>query len=223
MSDDLFDGPAAPDPDPDRGYADFEFERRFFVRDLPAELKDAPALIVQSYFLADDGYALRVRVQADDVDADLTADTDPAELLRAHTSEIDFAAVTVKGPAVGGTRYEAERELDPRVGVELVRRGGAPIVKVRYAAWLGADGWSIDVFGGANHPLVVAECERSGPVTSLQIPDFCVTEITDDRRFSNESLSMEPYSAWAPSFAAELATEGPVFRQDFGPNTHLRL
>lgn len=223
MSDDLFDGPAAPDPDPDRGYADFEFERRFFVRDLPAELKDAPALIVQSYFLADDGYALRVRVQAGDVDADLTADTDPAELLRAHTSEIDFAAVTVKGPAVGGTRYEAERELDPRVGVELVRRGGAPIVKVRYAAWLGADGWSIDVFGGANHPLVVAECERSGPVTSLQIPDFCVTEITDDRRFSNESLSMEPYSAWAPSFAAELATEGPVFRQDFGPNTHLRL
>jgi adenylate cyclase len=209
MSDDLFDGPDAPDPDPDRGYADFEFERRFFVRDLPAELKDAPALIVQSYFLADDGYALRVRVQA--------------ELLRAHTSEIDFAAVTVKGPAVGGTRYEAERELDPRVGVELVRRGGAPIVKVRYAAWLGADGWSIDVFGGANHPLVVAECERSGPVTGLQIPDFCVTEITDDRRFSNESLAMEPYSAWAPSFAAELANEGPVFRQDFGPNTHLRL
>ena len=47
--------------------------------------------------------------------------------------------------------------------------------------------------------------------------------ITDDRRFSNESLAMEPYSAWAPSFAAELAEQGPTFRQDFGPNTHLRL
>lgn len=221
MSDELFDEPAAADPD--RGYADFEFERRFFVRDLPAELKDAPALIVQSYFLADDGYALRVRVQAGDIDVELDGDADPAELLRAHALDIDFAAVTVKGPAVGGTRYEAERELDPSVGVELVRRGGAPIVKVRYAAWLGADGWSIDVFGGANHPLVVAECERSGPVTGLQIPDFCVTEITDDRRFSNECLATEPYSAWAPSFAAELADQGPRFRQDFGPNTHLRL
>ena len=221
MSDDRFDEPAAADPD--RGYADFEFERRFFVRDLPADLRDAPALIVQSYFLADDGYALRVRVQAGGTDADLTADTDPAEILGAHLAKIDFAAVTVKGPAVGGTRYEAERQLDPSVGVELVRRGGAPVVKVRYAAWLGADGWSIDVFGGANHPLVIAECERSGPVTGLQIPDFCVTEITDDRRFSNESLATEPYRAWAPLFAAELAGDGPVFRQDFGPNTHLRL
>jgi CYTH domain-containing protein len=221
MSDDRFDEPAPADAD--RGYADFEFERRFFVRDLPAEIRDAPALIVQSYFLADDGYALRVRVQAGDVDAELSGGTDPAEILRAHTGDIDFAAVTVKGPAAGGTRYEAERELDPKIGVELVQRGGAPIVKVRYAAWLGADGWSIDVFGGANHPLVVAECERSGPVTSLQIPDFCVTEITDDRRFSNESLATEPYSAWAPSFAAELERDGPVFRQDFGPNTHLRF
>jgi adenylate cyclase len=221
MSDDRFDEPGQADPD--RGYADFEFERRFFVRDLPAELRDAPALIVQSYFLADAGYALRVRVQAGGIDVDLTGETDPAEILRAHTGDIDFAAVTVKGPAVGGTRYEAERELDPSVGLELVRRGGALIVKTRYAAWLGADGWSIDVFGGANHPLVIAECERSGPVTGLQIPDFCVTEITDDRRFSNESLAMEPYSAWAPAFATELATHGPVFRQDFGPNTHLRL
>ncbi|MFC8799907.1 hypothetical protein ACFT2C_19405 [Promicromonospora sp. NPDC057138] len=221
MSDDRFDEPGQADPD--RGYADFEFERRFFVRDLPAELRDAPAFIVQSYFLADAGYALRVRVQAGGVDADLTGETDPVEILRAHLGDIDFAAVTVKGPAVGGTRYEAERELDPSVGVELVRRGGAPIVKIRYAAWLGADGWSIDVFGGANHPLVVAECERSGPVTGLQIPDFCVTEITDDRRFSNESLAIEPYSAWAPAFATELASHGPVFRQDFGPNTHLRL
>jgi adenylate cyclase len=221
MSDDRFDEPGPADPD--RGYADFEFERRFFVRDLPAELRDAPALIVQSYFLADAGYALRVRVQAGGIDVDLTGETDPAEILRAHTGDIDFAAVTVKGPAVGGTRYEAERELDPSVGLELVRRGGALIVKTRYAAWLGADGWSIDVFGGANHPLVIAECERSGPVTGLQIPDFCVTEITDDRRFSNESLAMEPYSAWAPAFATELATHGPVFRQDFGPNTHLRL
>ena len=44
----------------DTGYGDFEFERRFWVRDLPRELLDAsPALIVQSYFLADEGFAIR--------------------------------------------------------------------------------------------------------------------------------------------------------------------
>lgn len=206
----------------DTDYRDFEFERRFLVRDFPHELRDAPALIVQSYFVADDGYALRVRVQASDVDVPQEPDSDAGHILREHAAEVDFAAVTVKGPAVGGTRYEAERPLDPSIAVELVRRGGNPVVKTRYAAWLGADGWSIDVFGGANHPLVVAECERSRPVTDLQIPDFCVTEITDDARFSNDSLAVRPYSSWSTAFDAELSGQGPRFRQDFGPNSHLR-
>lgn len=202
-------------------YSDFEFERRFLVRELPDQLRDAPSLIVQAYYLSDGGYALRVRVQATDVEARLGPDDDPRDVLDAFRDRVDFAAVTVKGPSAGGTRYEAERELDPLVGVELVRRGGARVLKTRYAAWLGADGWSVDVFGGANHPLVVAECERSGPVTELQIPDFCVTELTDDRRFSNEALAVRPYSEWSAGYASELAASGPRFREDFGPNTHL--
>jgi adenylate cyclase len=203
------------------GYVDFEFERRFLVRMLPDALRDAPALIVQSYYLSDGGYALRVRVQATGVDARLGPGSDARDVLAEHRKHVDFAAVTVKGPSAGGTRYEAERQLDPFVGVELVRRGGAHVLKTRYAAWLGADGWSVDVFGGANHPLVVAECERSGPVTELQIPDFCVTELTDDRRFSNESLAVDPYRGWAAAYASELAATGPRFRDDFGTNTTL--
>ncbi|ACZ31496.1 conserved hypothetical protein [Xylanimonas cellulosilytica DSM 15894] len=202
-------------------YADFEFERRFLVRELPATLRDTPALIVQSYFLSDGGFALRVRVQASGVEARLSASSDAREVLARHTGQFDFAAVTVKGPSVGGTRYEAERQIEPSVGVELVRRGGAQILKTRYAAWLGADGWVIDEFGGTNHPLLVAECERSGPVTDLQIPDFCVTELTDDRRFSNESLAVDPYSHWSAAFARELTENGPQFRQDFGDNSSL--
>jgi adenylate cyclase len=202
-------------------YTDFEFERRFLVRNLPDVLRDAPSLIVQSYFLSDGGYALRVRVQAGGVDGRLDALSDPRDVLDAMREKVDFAAVTIKGPSTGGTRYEAERELDPLVALELVSRGGARVVKTRYAVWLGADGWSVDVFGGANHPLIVAECERSGPVTELQIPDFCVTEITDDRRFSNESLAVRPYGEWATDYLLELAATGPRFREDFGDNQHL--
>ena len=200
-------------------YSDFEFERRFLVRELPDALRDAPSLIVQSYFLSDGGYALRVRVQATGVEARLGPDSDARDVLELYKSRFDFAAVTVKGPSAGGTRYEAERQLDPLVGVELVRRGGAQVIKTRYAAWLGADGWSIDVFGGSNAPLVVAECERSGPVTDLQIPDFCVTELTDDRRFSNESLAVDPFRGWSAAYAQELSVQGPRFRDDFGGNT----
>ncbi|WP_265521877.1 hypothetical protein [Oerskovia flava] len=205
----------------DGGYGDFEFERRFVVRDLPAELRDAPALIVQSYFLADEGYALRLRAQASSVDAPLDGTSDPVAVLDLYAAAVDFCALTAKGPMNGGTRYEAEREIDVAVGVQMIRRGGARIVKTRYSAWLGADGWVVDVFGGANHPLVVAECERSGPVVDLEIPAFCLTEVTDDARFANDALARAPYSRWAADFAAELEATGPRFLQGFGRNRSL--
>jgi len=200
---------------------DFEYERRFLVTDFPAQLRDAPALIVQSYYLADAGYALRVRVQASDVEANLSASSRPLEVLAEFHDAATLATVTIKGPAVGGTRYESERHVDPDVAVELIRRGGMPMVKTRYSVWAGSDGWAVDVFGGANAPLVVAECERSAPVTDLEIPSWCVTELTDDRRFSNESLAARPYGEWAATYLAELAAAGPRMRGDFGTNAQL--
>lgn len=203
----------------DSGYGDFEFERRFLVRDLPAHLLEStPTLIVQSYLLSVDGYAVRVRAQVPGVPAALDPALDELALLEAHVAAVEFGAVTVKGPMVGGTRYEAERELDPTVAVELIRRGGGRVAKLRHAVWLGEDGWVIDVFAGRNAPLVVAEVERGGPVTDLAIPSFAVTEVTVDPRFANDSLARAPYSAWAGEFAAELERTGPTFLTDLGTN-----
>ena len=202
----------------DTGYGDFEFERKFFLDALPdiVAAEAAPTAIVQSYLLSDDGYALRVRVQGPG--AGLTV-ADLAELpVDAVADRIDFAAMTAKGPHVGGTRYEAERELDPAVALELVRRGGSVVAKLRHSVWLGADGWVIDEFAGPNAPLVVAECERGGPVVDLVIPDFCRTEVTADARFGNEHLAVEPYEGWRETFLRELAVTGPVFSQEFGRN-----
>jgi len=201
------------------GFGEFEFERRFLVKDFPADLQDSPALIVQSYFLAEDGYAIRVRCQATNLVADFDEMRNPKEMLRKYREQVDFAAITVKGPAAGGTRYESERVLDPGVGVELVLRGQNLIAKVRYSVWLGQDGWVVDVFGGENAPLMIAECERSGPVTDLQIPGFCYTEITDDRKFSNDGLAKHPYSQWQGEYEGALAKTGPKFRSDFGQNS----
>ncbi|MBW3083237.1 hypothetical protein [Bifidobacterium phasiani] len=199
---------------------DFEYERRFFCREMPSQLDDgdAPTLIVQSYYVHSGNYALRVRLQTRAVREPMTVDTNPLDVLARHQDAFRQASVTVKGPSVGGTRYEAEREIDARIAAELVRRGGEVIVKNRFSAWIGEDGWSIDVFGGPNAPLVIAEAERSGPVTNLMIPSFCVTEVTDQPRFSNDGLAANPYSLWQDEFERELAEQGPRFEQIFGTN-----
>lgn len=207
----------------DQGYGDFEFERRFFVRDLPREILDAepPTVIVQTYLLAEDGFAVRIRLQASAPTGRLDPKSRADAALTQFEGEFDLCMLTAKGPYVGGTRYEAERELDVSVGLEMCRRAGATISKSRYSAWLGQDGWVIDEFAGANRPLIIAECERGGPVVDLAIPEFCITEVTDDDRFSNDSLAHEPYSTWAYRFEEELAERGGAFLGEFGQNSTL--
>ena len=199
---------------------DFEYERRFYCRQMPSELDDgdAPTLIVQSYYVHDDNYALRVRIQSHRTRVAMSASLDPITVLNEYRDDFTEAFITVKGPAIGGTRYEAEREIDAHIAGELIRRGGSAIVKNRFSAWIGEDGWSIDVFGADNAPLIVAEAERSGPVTNLVIPAFCVTEITDQIRFSNDGLASRPFSTWVEGFEDELREHGPSFEQVFGPN-----
>ena len=203
----------------DTGYGDFEFERRFWARDVPPDLLDAsPALIVQSYVLADAGFAIRVRVQATVEGLVLDPGLDELAILDRYADQMDFCAITVKGPMNEGTRYEAERELDVSVGIELVRRGGARVAKTRHSVWLDADGWVVDTFAGGNAPLMIAEVERGGPVTDLTIPAFCVTEVTSDPRFSNDALAGTPYGTWSTAYESELATRGPRFLESLGHN-----
>lgn len=198
------------------GFGDFEFERKFFVREWPAVAASdpAPALIVQAYLFAADGYAVRVRVQGP---APAELGTTAAELADALGDE-SIGTMTAKGPAVGGTRYEAERELDPLVAAQIVRRSEFVVAKVRYSMWLGEDGWIIDQFLGRNAPLLLSEVERGGPVVDLAIPSFCVSEVSEDDRFRNEHLAHHPFSTWADVYRGELDRRGPTFLDTLGRN-----
>jgi CYTH domain-containing protein len=197
-------------------FGDFEFERKFFVRELPAVAGSdpTPALIVQAYLFAADGYAVRVRVQGPAPESD---DSSFAELLETMGDE-SIGTMTAKGPAVGGTRYEAERELDPLIAVQIVRRSEHVIAKVRYSMWLGEDGWIIDRFLGGNAPLLLSEVERASPVVGLAIPSFCVSEVSEDDRFRNEYLAHHPFGTWADEYRRELDRLGPTFVDTLGSN-----
>ena len=62
---------------------DFEYERRFFCREMPPQLDDgdAPMLIVQSYYVHSDNYALRVRLKTRRTRIPMDRSTDPLDVL----------------------------------------------------------------------------------------------------------------------------------------------
>ena len=199
---------------------DFEFERRFFVARFPQELigDSKPNLVVQTYFLASQGYGLRIRLQATAYSGALDVNMDGKSAIEAHIDDFDLCVLAAKGPYVGGTRYEAERELDVSVGAQMCLRGGTTLVKLRHGVWFGEDGWVIDQFGGENHPLTIAECERTSPVIDLDIPWFCTEEVTNDHRFSNDELTNNPFGNWATAYLENAKVRKPRFSRDFGTN-----
>ncbi|KWX68216.1 hypothetical protein [Mycobacterium sp. NAZ190054] len=197
-------------------FGDFEFERKFFVREMPAVAASdpSPALIAQAYVFAADGYAVRVRLQGP---APADPDGTPAELVTALGGDA-IGTMTAKGPAAGGTRYEAEREIDPLVAGQIVARAEHVVLKIRSSVWLGEDGWVIDRFLGGNAPLILSEVERGGPVVDLPIPSFCFTEVSEDDRFRNEHLAHHPFGMWADDYRRELDRLGPRFVDSLGQN-----
>ena len=223
----------------------FEFERKFFVRELPPEVRQhgSSTVIVQAYVFAEAGYAIRVRVAFHGLEANTQwPQFDEATgymgayeraVLAKLLDELEHAKLTngaagsdggdgdvsvrmactiaVKSPPVSSERYELEVELDPDVAVQILRRSERLVLKTRYSIWYGEDGWEFDVFEGKNRGLIIAECERLGPVVDLDVPDFCATELTGDLRFTNDYLSKEPWSQWDSQYKAELAARGPYF------------
>ncbi len=200
----------------DSDFGEFEFERKFFVRDFPAvaAADPSPTLIVQAYLFAADGYAVRVRLQGP---APAELDTDLTKLVTSLGDDA-LGTMTAKGPAAGGTRYEAERALDPLVAGQIVARADHVVLKFRTSVWLGEDGWVIDRFLAGNAPLVLAEVERNGPVVDLAIPSFCTTEVSEDDRFRNEYLASRPFGTWAEAYYRELEARGPRFLDNLGQN-----
>ena len=107
--------------------------------------------------------------------------------------KLSGAWITVKSPPVSGQRYELDQQLDSAVAVSILQRSQRVVIKNRHSIWLGEDGWEIDEFGGQNHGLILAECERTGPVVDLEVPRFCETEVSSDLRFTNDNLSKHPW------------------------------
>jgi adenylate cyclase len=100
------------------------------------------------------------------------------------------AKVTIKGAVKGMSRAEYEYDVPIADAREMLAMSEPHlIVKRRHLVPYGGLTWEVDVFEGRHQGLVIAEVELESENQCVQMPEWIGTEVTDDERFYNASLS----------------------------------
>lgn len=121
---------------------------------------------------------------------------DPERTVRVRIVRED-AFLTIKGKTVGIKRIELEYKIPKNEAeklMEMCRRGA--IKKTRYIEKYGDVIWEIDVFGGENQGLVLAEVELKSEDQHVDLPDWIEKEVSADSRYFNSWLYQNPYITW---------------------------
>lgn len=106
--------------------------------------------------------------------------------------------ITIKGPAVNGVRPEYEYEIPVTDANEMLDQlCRQPLIeKVRYKIPYEGFIWEVDEFFGLNQGLVVAEIELEAVGQEFTIPEWIGNEVTDDPKYYNANLVLNPYRNW---------------------------
>ncbi len=107
------------------------------------------------------------------------------------------AFLTIKGKTQGIKRVELEYEISLTDATEMLKMCvDCPVEKVRYKEKYLGKLWEIDIFGGKNKGLFMAEVELEDENENVELPDWIIKEVSHDERFFNAYLSKYPYSRW---------------------------
>ena len=108
--------------------------------------------------------------------------------------------LTVKGPSRGIARTEYEYRIPAGDAEEMLNGlcGGRVVEKTRWPVPAGEGGlvWEVDVYGGANAPLVTAEIELPEEGTAFECPAWLGEEVSGDARYRNCELAVRPVREW---------------------------
>jgi len=114
--------------------------------------------------------------------------------------------LTVKGRNTGSVRAEFEYEIPVVDAVEMLRMCECVVDKKRYVVTHNNNlSIEVDVFNGDNNGLIVAEIEfdKDDPRQDLSegelqhyLPEWIGKEVSDDSRYFNSALILNPYNTW---------------------------
>jgi adenylate cyclase len=155
-----------------------EIERKFLVRsEAWRTFAAGEASIRQAYLASGEHSTTRVRIK--------------------NAAE---ATLTVKSKRAALRRLEVECPISvPDAEALMALRTAGLVEKTRFIVpWRGHD-WEVDVFGGENAGLVIAEIELAHENEAFDRPTWLGVEITGQPQYYNGSLSRRPFSQWGLS------------------------
>jgi CYTH domain-containing protein len=171
-----------------------EIERRFLVvgDGWRAHVRRQDELRQGYLTSAPGGFTLRVRLSLDAGGGQPQAPGRAWLTLKAPA----WGAVQPAGSPEGLVRQEFEYPIPPADAAALLALTPHRLGKRRHDLDLPGGDWVVDVFEGANAPLVVAEVELSRPDQPVAVPAWCGLELTGRHELSNAALAHTPFSTW---------------------------
>ena len=117
------------------------------------------------------------------------------------------------------SRKEFETSIDEAAAVSLLSLipDKQKVEKKRIHCKYDGNDWAVDVFDGLNKGLVMAELEIPHEEYAFRVPEWIITEVTDDPRYYGVNLAKEPYSEWAEndSHIWAMNNEGILTMEEF--------
>jgi adenylate cyclase len=122
--------------------------------------------------------------------------TDPQKTLRVRIRG-NSASVAIKSRSSSIVRHEFEYAIPLADVQQMIQLFSIPTIeKIRHIVPYGGKTWEIDVYLSQNKGLIVGEIELVSENEQFDTPPWILNEISSDKRYSNSSLMLHPFSTW---------------------------
>jgi len=151
-----------------------EIEKKFLIKHIPYEQITYSQKIKQGYIVSDKNKVIRVRKKNNQY------------------------FITIKGNKIGLSRFEFEYSIPKEDGEKLLDEfcENGFIKKTRHYVTFEKHTWEIDEFHEKNEGLIVAEIELKSEDENFKIPDWILKEVTNEQRYYNMNLIINPFNIW---------------------------
>ena len=161
---------------------------------------EKPKVEIERKFLVKPEYLKELLASARRVDtiAQGYLNDEPSRTVRVRLHN-ENGVLTIKGigSASGMSRFEWEKDIDGAEAKMLLPLCLPGLIeKLRHLVPVRKHTFEIDVFGGANTGLVLAEIELTSENEGFERPAWLGEDVTGDKRYYNSYLAKHPYTTW---------------------------